>query len=192
MEGDASTGCLALGQYVKLRTTLEARSESLERSDALYPMIAAMLGKLRKILDEALRCESLIIATILHPAFRIKFFHKFFGGKSSTISINAEATFSRRFREYKATSIKTKSNTVLSSPSVRTGHGGIYNVYSDEDDDPDMGDDAQLRSYLGGSDRMRDSEYDLASPKSPLRWWAVSQSSLFSLIHANDTQFDCL
>lgn len=175
MESKKSTGSMAIPEYVELRKTLQDRVDALEVSDALYPMLATMLAKTQTYLDEALSCETLVMATMLHPAFRIRFFHSFFG-KTSSQAIQAEATFTEQFKSYQLrNSNQTGKSRCVSSdqPHASSSKASYFDVYSDEEGD-DMGDDNQLTDYLRGCDRMKDGAYNLSDPNSALQWWKVS------------------
>lgn len=78
MEGNMPTGAMVIPKYIELQAKLQAQEKNLRTTDALHPMIAAMITKLQGYLDKAIACETLVIATILHPAFQLKFFEKFF------------------------------------------------------------------------------------------------------------------
>lgn len=67
MEGNAPTGAMVIPQYVKFLESLKAREQNV--SDALYPMIAALITKAQGYLDEALVFETNAMATLLHPEF---------------------------------------------------------------------------------------------------------------------------
>lgn len=79
LEGDGPTGCMVIPQYVELHSTLEKKIAPLSTSDAIYPMLAKMKEKTNEYLNEALGCETLVMATVLHPFFCLKFFVKWFG-----------------------------------------------------------------------------------------------------------------
>lgn len=175
MEGRKATGSMVIPEYVELRKTLQDRVDGLDMSDALYPMLAAMLAKTQTYLDEALSCDTLVMATMCHPAFRIRFFHSFFG-KTSSQAIEAEATFGREFKAYQLKNSNKglrKSGNSSNQPQASSSKASYFNVYS-EDEGDDMGDDNQLTDYLRGCDRMKDGAYDLSDPNSALAWWAVS------------------
>lgn len=99
MAGNMPTGAMVIPQYVDLRATLQAREHKMSHGYALYPMLAAMISKLQVYLDEALACETLVMATILHPAFRLQFFERHFE-KTSATYIKAESTFNQIFKDY--------------------------------------------------------------------------------------------
>lgn len=176
MEFRKATGSMVIPEYVELRKNLQDRVNLLDISDALYPMLAAMLERTQAYLDEALACDTLVMATMCHPAFRIRFFHTFFG-KTSSETIRAEALFNQEFKSYKLkTSLKEnnkpRDQSKQSQPS--SSKASYFNVYS-EDEGDDMGDDNQLTDYLRGCDRMKASDHDMDDLNSALEWWAVSK-----------------
>lgn len=185
---------MVIPEYAELRKTLQDRVDLLEMSDGLYPMLAAMLQKTKTYLDEALSCDTLVMATMCHPVFRIRFFQSFFG-KTSSQAFEAEATFTQEFKAYQLKNLnkglrnpKKSSNQQQASSSKAS----YFNVYSDDEGD-DMGDDNQLTDYLRGCDRMKDSLYNLSDPNSALEWWAVSTSprSCDHSVRWNSLDFVC-
>jgi hypothetical protein len=74
MEGDGPTGALVLPNYFQTIVNLKRKEESCERGYLLQPMYHKMITKLEDYQDEALECETLIMATLLHPTFRLKIF----------------------------------------------------------------------------------------------------------------------
>lgn len=148
MEGDMPTGAMVIPKYVELRARFQEREKNMSTSEAHHPMIA----KLQGYLDKAVACETLVIATILHPAFRLKFFDKFFGTTSITY-INTESTFKRVFQDYQAQSTLKKSTEQSddrrnAASDSRPSSSAIYDLYSeDKGEGEDMGDDSQLKDY---------------------------------------------
>ncbi|POW00867.1 hypothetical protein PSHT_12846 [Puccinia striiformis] len=67
MEGDGPTGALVLPKYHMLKQTLIEKENDCGLDDPLYPMFQKMIKKLTVYLDEALGCETLVMATLLHP-----------------------------------------------------------------------------------------------------------------------------
>lgn len=176
MEGDKPTGCMVIPKYLCLLRPLEDRLNDLSPSDAFYPMLATMVKKSQGYLTEALGIETLIMATILHPAFRVKFFCRQFG-ETSAEAITAEAMLNSTFKRYQA-SLPAPTITTTQSKSTK-GIDKIYNVYSDDEDVGNV--EEELESYLRGSDRMKASDYDMDDPSSALVWWAVSLCILYQI-----------
>lgn len=75
MEGDFPSGAMVLVEYNRLKNLLEdARKKS--KSKHLKDMIRVMLDRLHLYIDEALECNGLVMATIVHPCYRLAFFGK--------------------------------------------------------------------------------------------------------------------
>ncbi|OAV91779.1 hypothetical protein PTTG_27879 [Puccinia triticina 1-1 BBBD Race 1] len=72
MEGDGPTGCQVLPQYFQTIATLKKKQQACLKEDALYPMYSKMIAKLTQYQNEALECETLVMATILHPSYCLK------------------------------------------------------------------------------------------------------------------------
>lgn len=178
MEGDGPTGCMVIPQYVELRNSLEKKINPLGTSDALYPMLAKMKEKTNEYLNEALGCETLVMATVLHPFFRLKFFIKWFG-ETSAVTMQAEATFRRLYREYESSSPATKSTSQTEAskgsrgPSTSSPKPVIFDSDSEQESEVDEQDDLPLKNYLRGCDKMKTDKYDVQDPHSSLQWWKV-------------------
>ncbi|KAH9462365.1 hypothetical protein Pst134EB_006263 [Puccinia striiformis f. sp. tritici] len=79
MKGNHSSGAHVIPKYLELKEELEDKKHAAVESDALYPMWCAMLKRTEKYLDEAMACDSLILATLVHPCFRLSLFTLVFG-----------------------------------------------------------------------------------------------------------------
>lgn len=181
MEGDGPTGCMVIPEYVELRHKLEDKIAKLSTSDTVYPMLAKMLEKTQEYLDEALGCETLVMATLLHPFFRLKFFIKWFGGKYAVIPMKAESTLRQLFSEYNLASPCQRSgpsqDDLRSSGSTQSATQPriFHDDSDDQEDEPADAIDNSLENYLRMSDKMRQKDYELADPKAGLSWWLVSK-----------------
>ena len=177
MEGDKPTGSMVIPLYVMVWNDLIKREQDLPRRGSLYPMISAMIKKTDGILQEALGCETLVMETILNPAFRLRFFSKHFGPTSSKFQ-EAEAVLDKNF-EFYLESFPTKPKSSNHYPSFRRVESGtsrrafFSEVFSDHEED-EMGADKQLQDYLQGVIKMKAPEYDCEDPAAALLWWKVS------------------
>lgn len=79
MEGDGPTGCMVIPKFYALKVHLASRAEELVLGDALYPMIQSMQARIDKYLDEALQCNTTVMASLLNPFFRLQFYKRAFG-----------------------------------------------------------------------------------------------------------------
>lgn len=69
MEGDTTTGALLLQDYNQLIDKLTKLAHAA-RYPSLFRMINIMLKKIMVYLNKALRCDAIIIATIMNPRCR--------------------------------------------------------------------------------------------------------------------------
>lgn len=179
MEGDGPTGCMVIPKYVEIRNALEKKIQPLDTTHAMYPMLSKMLEKTIEYLNEAVACETLVMATVLHPFFRLKFFTKWFGPDSS-VTMSAESTLRRLHREYqlaapipKSTSSQIESKNsktpATSSPKLDT-----FNSDSEDEPEIEVSEDLALKNYLKGSYKMKTENYNVQDPISSLEWWKVS------------------
>ncbi|KAA1097488.1 hypothetical protein PGT21_008570 [Puccinia graminis f. sp. tritici] len=62
MEGNQPTGAHVLPKYLDLKDQINEKLARSEEKDMLYPMFHAMLNRVKKYLDEAMNCETLVLA----------------------------------------------------------------------------------------------------------------------------------
>ncbi|KAH9807022.1 hypothetical protein DFH28DRAFT_939761 [Melampsora americana] len=177
MEGDGPTGCMVIPQYLKLQNSLEKKIKPLSTSDAIYPMLAKMKEKTIEYMNKALACETLVMATLLHPFFRLKFFIKWFG-EFSAVAMNAEATLRRLYTQYeldnptgdipKPTSSHNSKAPMTSSPKAQ-----IFCEDSEDEADLQQPEDNHIKNYLQRVHRMKAEDYNVEDPASGLLWWKV-------------------
>jgi hypothetical protein len=74
MEGDSSSAC---SEYQHIITFIKKSLASLTQPE-FKTMLAAMLKKAKPHLNEAMRCDAVLIATILNPSFRLSIFKVLF------------------------------------------------------------------------------------------------------------------
>ena len=103
MEGDGPTGALVFPEYFNLKRSIEKKETNSIMTDPLHPMFFKRLQKIKTYMNEALECETLVMATILHPAFRYKILGVYFPHKR----LDVKNVMERIFKERKE-SIKNK------------------------------------------------------------------------------------
>lgn len=69
MEGDGPTGSMVIPEFYALKAHLANRAKDLSIGDALLPMIMSMQACVDKYLQEALRCDTTVMASLLNPFF---------------------------------------------------------------------------------------------------------------------------
>jgi hypothetical protein len=71
MEGNSATGTHVIPKYLELKENLSEKLSLAMEKDSLYPMYHAMAKQVSRYLDEAMGCSTLVIATIMHPCYRM-------------------------------------------------------------------------------------------------------------------------
>jgi hypothetical protein len=69
MEGNHPTGAHVIPKYLTLKQQLQEKKKRAKETDTLYPMYHSMLGRVKKYLEEAMACKTLVLATLLHPCY---------------------------------------------------------------------------------------------------------------------------
>ncbi|KNE99975.1 hypothetical protein PSTG_06827 [Puccinia striiformis f. sp. tritici PST-78] len=82
MEGNQSTAAHIILKYLALKESLALKLQNCWEEDSLYPIYHVMSKQVEKHLNEAIRCHTLVIATILHPYFRMYILELAFGLRS--------------------------------------------------------------------------------------------------------------
>ena len=167
MEGDGSTGALALPKYYVLKQNVVHKKNECHQSHPLFPMFAKMISKLDDYLEEALCCDSLVLATLLHPAFRLAVFEEFFPEKKEEAEKLLLKTFQERKRHIsKKTKEPETSNVNLEKKSGRSSTQ-IFNLFHPSST---KAENDELTVYLKGGEVF---EMDPNDTKSGLLWWKV-------------------
>lgn len=69
LEGDGPTGAMVIPEFYALKTHLDERAEQLHVGDALLPMVASMQARVNRYFEEALQCNTTVMASLLNPHF---------------------------------------------------------------------------------------------------------------------------
>lgn len=183
MEGDAPTGSIVLYEYHKLKTKLIERQAGLSDDDTLKPMIDAMLKRTTKYMNEAMACDSLVLAAVLNPALRLGFFDIAYG-KGSKESKRAASVFRSACEARRAELNKKKDSALpdLTKPGTSSkpkATPAIFQLYSTANKANDLD---EIEKYLQGVHPMvfydktsKDVEVedDIIEPELVLSWWKV-------------------
>ncbi|KAI7957983.1 hypothetical protein MJO29_006200, partial [Puccinia striiformis f. sp. tritici] len=81
-QGNQSTAAHIILKYLALKESLALKLQNCWEEDSLYPIYHVMSKQVEKHLNEAIRCHTLVIATILHPYFRMYILELAFGLRS--------------------------------------------------------------------------------------------------------------
>lgn len=169
MEGDGPTGALVLPKYHMLKQTLIEKENDCGLDDPLYPMFQKMIKKLTVYLDEALGCETLVMATLLHPAFRLAAFEVYFPTKKDL----AKKILTKYFHERKTEleSKKKKNSTIIDKepePTQEKRKTKLANLFHSSSA---KAENDELTVFLKGGDVF---EMDVDKSNSSLLWWKAS------------------
>ncbi|KAA1115798.1 hypothetical protein PGTUg99_032546 [Puccinia graminis f. sp. tritici] len=98
MEGDHSSGCLLISEYQYIKEFLTEKIESSSEPE-FKKMLEQMLAKTNTYLNEALRCDVILIATALNPSFRLSIFKFSFPSHHNHTQNLLESLFNTRKAE---------------------------------------------------------------------------------------------
>ncbi|PLW19572.1 hypothetical protein PCASD_21109 [Puccinia coronata f. sp. avenae] len=77
MEGDISTGSMILGKYWGIIASLKKKLTSATEEE-FRPMLVKMISQTEKYLNEALNCDTIILATMLNPSYQLLIFQTWY------------------------------------------------------------------------------------------------------------------
>ena len=175
MEGNGPTGCMVIPEYYGLIQNLKQKEKRISRSHQLHPMFSKMIEKLENYLEEALECETLKIATALHPFYRIKIFETFFEDHTSKI----EKLLEKRFVE---------RQSVLNQNGAKEVQ--FYGGRENSDDNEDIFSVLENKRSIQGIDELVMYKRHQDCPPNPkkegspslLIWWKVSTTTFFIIL----------
>ncbi|POW00535.1 hypothetical protein PSTT_13083 [Puccinia striiformis] len=133
MEGDGPKLGVMLYAYLKLRDSLE-KKEAAAASTPLEPMFGPMLKTLKKYINLTINCDTVVITTFLHPAWRLMLFKKDFPSKSIRIESLVGRVFQQREALIKSAEIVTPPTKASQSENNLTksdseSEADDYNFY---------------------------------------------------------------
>ncbi|KAH9808523.1 hypothetical protein DFH28DRAFT_909256 [Melampsora americana] len=175
-EENSPNGSIVLPEYSIMLDSLKKRQASLEKDDPLYPMIAEMVIWMEKYWNEALKCESLVFATILNPLFRHRFFEATFGPQDPKAVENL-AAFTSAFNNRKTEHLdldsqRSSQNKQPTSSSLTSAVSSVYQLFTHN---PQAEREGELKRYLKGDHPLLPVLKDGAiDPDCILKWWKVS------------------
>ena len=174
MEGDGPTGSTVIPEYLKMRKNLQKKSDSTTRSDPLHPMFVKMITKINTYLDEALLCETLVMATILNPTFRLALFEVHFPKQAPGAKRRLVELFEERKNQMteKLLQDKERQKDKTATQEKDNNEDDICSFFSGPRNNP--GND-EIEMYLGGMDRINQVD-KLDYTFSALKWWKVSSN----------------
>ncbi|KAA1079770.1 hypothetical protein PGT21_023703 [Puccinia graminis f. sp. tritici] len=177
MEGDHPSGAHVIPKYLEVKEDLEEKTNAAAESDALYPMYCAMSKRVKKYLEEAMACDSLVLATIHHPCYRISLFTLVYGQDSIEVDwcnklIQGEFTRIKETVSTQATSLQKKPTTSTNpkdSTSGSTDPKGLMARLASLNKKTPSAQEHEIQLYLSAN--LMFQPKDITHHGFALRWW---------------------
>jgi hypothetical protein len=170
MEGDHSSGALLLQEYDQVLDELTSLSNTTKYA-SIYRMINIMKAKLTVYQAEALRCDSVILATTLNPRCRTRFFDKLYPAHAE----RAKNLLREKFSQTLADHLETQNNQTNPTTSSTTEAGASttstvsssnkYDVYASDSELFATDHQEELEMYMNGKNPAKSADH--------LAWWQV-------------------
>ena len=177
MEGDHSLACMLLSEYQYIIDFLKKQMQAPNDCN-FAPMMRKMISKAKGYLDEALKCDAVILATMFNPAFQLLIFKIWF----PTYHDYAQSLLQEQYNELKSECTIREVPKVASLPSqsrpdsIKRCQSIVHNVdFFPKAVDTPIADELEI--YLGGKYKVPYTKSDII-----LEWWQVSQSILFCFV----------
>ncbi|POW05309.1 hypothetical protein PSTT_09760 [Puccinia striiformis] len=176
-EGNHLSGAHVIPKYLELKEDLEEKTNGCHESDALYPMYCAMAKRVSKYLTKALACDSLVLAMLVHPCYRITLFVLVFGQESSEVArcnqlIQGEFARIKERISLKAAGLKTLTPDTQQKQSTSTDSKGLMACLALLNKKTPSAQEHELQLFLTAD--MTFSPEDITHPDFPLKWWKPS------------------
>ncbi|KAI9615477.1 hypothetical protein H4Q26_011416, partial [Puccinia striiformis f. sp. tritici PST-130] len=166
MEGDGPKLPMVLDEYVRLLEMLEIKDVAATGSQ-LQPMFKPMIKITKKYLALAINCDTVVMATFLHPAWRVMLFTKSFSDHFYRI----ESLINRVFRDREAL---LKSTAPISPPtkdSQREINANLSDSNSESDEFdffPVNSDAVEVNTEM---ERYNNGVFPMEKKGDVLNWW---------------------
>ncbi|KAA1131961.1 hypothetical protein PGTUg99_034679 [Puccinia graminis f. sp. tritici] len=167
MEGDGPSGSMVLYEYSRLINTLD-HLKVASQGGLLEAMFEPMRTKAIKYRDLALKCEPILMATMLHPAWRLLLFANKFQSHHTV----AQALLLKKFNKRQAILGPPTAPTAKEAPSPIDPEDEGYNFYPSNPGTDDGEDELN---------RYHEVKYSLGIKGNILAWWK-SQAPSFPVL----------
>ncbi|KAI7959599.1 hypothetical protein MJO28_003390 [Puccinia striiformis f. sp. tritici] len=178
MEGNSATGTHVIPKYLDLKEGLTEKISASKETESLYPMYNAMLKKVERYLDEAVRCETLVMATIMHPCYRVHLFELGYGVESNEAS-DALKLLKRHFDLVKLSTKVPEINPdpdvieIAKPPPVQSS--SILGCLTSRMTQQPTAQEDEIEAYLKAD--IHFSADDLDHKTTPLKWWKANHKT---------------
>jgi hypothetical protein len=171
MEGNTSSACQMLSEYKHIIDYLKNKHQTALETK-IKNMIEKMIAKTKTYLTEALKCNAIVLATALSPAFRLSIFRAW----SPSHYTRAQALLNKHFTQQHA-DIEAKANVVncLASEFDKTRNQAKAIHHHHTVAKVDFFPDASASTHLDELSIYLLGKYKLAASQAgqSLKWWKV-------------------
>ncbi|OAV93847.1 hypothetical protein PTTG_27178 [Puccinia triticina 1-1 BBBD Race 1] len=101
MEGNTSSGSMMLGEYWGITSFLKKKLRAASKEE-FHPMFVKMIDQTEKYVNKALKCDTIILATILNPTYWLSIFQTWYPAHQSIAKSLITREFDLRRIEYEA------------------------------------------------------------------------------------------
>lgn len=165
MEGDFASGSILLAEYLRVSETLQQIHDSLF-FPSIINMIDIMLPKLASYQEEAASTQIILMATVLNPKYRLKFFDLHYADHADRAKGGIKCCFNQLLDTWPVTPPVTPSANTTNSSSDPFDHFDIFTAHTSTDNSAKIR-ATELEKYLQGS-------HPILPGRSELTWWRVS------------------
>jgi hypothetical protein len=170
MEVNSPTGTHVIPKYLELKESLKRKLADSASRDSMYPMYHAMSERVKKYLAEAMECSTLVLATMMHPCYRIRLFELAFGADSSEV-INCLSLLQLQYQQAKDQApvalqgtdpdvLVLETTTCFEPDSLMDRLSRAQKPLLDEN---------EIEAYMKADISFK--AEDLAHKSTPLKWW---------------------
>ncbi|POV94199.1 hypothetical protein PSTT_16977, partial [Puccinia striiformis] len=161
MKGNHSSGAHVIPKYLELKEELEDKKQAAVE---------------KKYLDEAMACDSLILATVVHPCFRLSLFTLVFGQDSDEYNC-CNSLITQEFARFKDKITTQAAGLGKSTPEAKqketTGADskGLMARLALLNKKKPSAQEHELQSFLTADLAFKAD--DIKDPDFPLKWWKI-------------------
>ncbi|POW13127.1 hypothetical protein PSHT_07868 [Puccinia striiformis] len=168
MEGDGPKLPMVLYEYVRIMDSLE-RKQATSTSTALETIFVPMIAITRKYMNFALACDTVIMATFLHPAWRMMLFTRRFELHVPRITRMMVNKFSDRDELLKSLKPpppppKVTTTALNASPNNTESEEDEFNFYPTNPDAIDIN---------TGMERYNNGDFPMDKKGDVMAWWKL-------------------
>lgn len=139
----------------------------------MRPFLQACIERTKVYFDKALGCDTLLMATVFHPALRLRFFNHTLGSDHPTTAHATEYLNNQFTKRQQKLKIPSRSESpVIHHNEDSDRMPDIYRLYENENVESSVANELEL--YLKGANPLTTPGVE-NSPEPVLQWWKEHQ-----------------